>query len=225
MLFQNSFQEIPGVLTKHSTTRTASNDAINHSRGAERLGNRQSTPATRLSRTLAGKEMSSHWHTIIEVLREEHGVACDDGLSDAELHACECEFDIRFPDDLPGFLKCALPVADRFPDWRNGSREDLRSWLDLPVEGILFDVEQNDFWLPEWGDRPKELDLAKDVVRQLVASAPKLIPIYAHRVIPDCPTNAGNPVFSVHQTDIICYGCDLREYFIHEFFSNSELGV
>ena len=28
---------------------------------------------------------------------------------------------------------------------------------------------------------------------------------------------AGNPVFSVHQTDIIYYGCDLWDYFLNEF--------
>lgn len=169
--------------------------------------------------------MASHWHTIIDVLQEEHAVKCDDGLSDAELNACESEFGIRFPEDLRSFLKCALPVSDRFPNWRNGDRDDLRSWLELPVEGILFDVEQNDFWLPEWGERPAELNNARNLVRELVAAAPKLIPVYSHRMIPDRPSLAGNPVFSVHQTDIIYYGCDLRDYFIHEFFSRSELGV
>jgi len=36
-------------------------------------------------------------------------------------------------------------------------------------------------------------------------------------MIPDRPHLSGNPVFSVHQTDIICYGTDLRDYFLHEF--------
>ncbi len=169
--------------------------------------------------------MSSHWNTIIDVLREEHGIECAEGLSDAELDACEREYGIRFPPDLRDFLKCALPVSDRFPDWRNGSREDLHSWLDLPVEGILFDVQHNGLWLPERGYRPGNLKPAEEYVRKLVANAPKLIPIYAHRMIPDRPYKAGNPVFSVHQTDIIYYGCDLRDYFIHEFFSGSEVGV
>ena len=44
-------------------------------------------------------------------------------------------------------------------------------------------------------------------------------------MIPDRPNTSGNPVFSVHQTDIIYYGCDLRDYFVHEFFSGSEMGV
>jgi hypothetical protein len=35
----------------------------------------------------------------------------------------------------------------------------------------------------------------------------------------------GNPVFSVHQTDIIYYGVDLRDYLIHEFLARENVGV
>ena len=35
----------------------------------------------------------------------------------------------------------------------------------------------------------------------------------------------GNPVFSLHQTDIIYYGVDLRDYLIHEFFAREDVGV
>ncbi len=31
------------------------------------------------------------------------------------------------------------------------------------------------------------------------------------------PCRAGNPVLSVHQSDIIAYGRDLRDYLLHEF--------
>jgi hypothetical protein len=36
-------------------------------------------------------------------------------------------------------------------------------------------------------------------------------------MIPDEPNLAGNPVFSVHQTDIIYYGFDLADYLRHDF--------
>ncbi len=42
---------------------------------------------------------------------------------------------------------------------------------------------------------------------------PKLIPIYSHRYIPSSLNEIGNPVYSVHQTDIIYYGKDLWDYF------------
>lgn len=169
--------------------------------------------------------MSSQWLTIIDVLKQEHGIECDAGLSEAEILGFENEFGIHFPEDLRSFLRFVLPVSDRFPDWRNGDRDELRSWIELPLEGILFDVEHNGFWLPGWGRRPETMFGARRIVSQLVANAPKLIPVYGHRMIPDRPVLAGNPVFSVHQTDIIYYGCDLRDYFIHEFFSNSQSGV
>jgi hypothetical protein len=51
----------------------------------------------------------------------------------------------------------------------------------------------------------------------LLAAAPKLIPIYHHRMMPDEPHLKGNPVFSVWQTDIIYYGFDLEDYLRHEF--------
>ena len=108
-------------------------------------------------------------------------------------------------------------MSDGFPDWRNGTRHELQQWLDTPRDGILFDVQHSGFWLPEWGDRPTEFDDAAAVVRRLLKDAPRLIPVCQHRMIPDRPHLEGNPVFSVHQTDIIYYGCDLRDYFLHEF--------
>ena len=37
------------------------------------------------------------------------------------------------------------------------------------------------------------------------------------RYLASLPTEIGNPVFSVYQTDVIHYGRDLRSYFAHEF--------
>jgi hypothetical protein len=93
----------------------------------------------------------------------------------------------------------------------------LRDWLDLPREGILFDVEHDKFWLEEWGPRPASVADALQMADELVAVAPRLIPIYMHRMIPDEPHLPGNPVFSVHQTDIIQYGFELADYLRHEF--------
>ena len=49
-------------------------------------------------------------------------------------------------------------------------------------------------------------------------AGPALIPIYAHRAIPNEPLEAGNPVFSVWQAvDTIVYGADLADYLRREF--------
>ena len=44
-----------------------------------------------------------------------------------------------------------------------------------------------------------------------------LIPIFWHLYIPERPHDLGNPVFSVHQLDVLCYGYDLSSYFANEF--------
>jgi hypothetical protein len=96
-------------------------------------------------------------------------------------------------------------------------KEKLDWSLAGPFDGIRFDIECHSFWWPAWGPRLLELSEAIEVARQGVAAAPRLIPVYGHRYLPAVPAEAGNPVFSVVQTDIIYYGRDLRAYFLHEF--------
>ena len=156
------------------------------------------------------------WLGIIEQLKGR-GVDFAPGLTDAEVASVEKRFGFRFPQDLCALLQAGLPRGEHFPDWRSGREEQLREWLDTPRVGIFFDIENNDFWLPEWGPRPKANQEALEFAGRLVAAAPKLIPICQHRMIPDDPHSEGNPVFSVHQTDIIYYGHDLEDYLLHEF--------
>ena len=146
-----------------------------------------------------------------------HRIEFDVGLTDAEVAEVENRFDFRFPPDLREFLQTALPRGRQFPDWRSANDAMLRDWLALPSQGVLFDIEHNAFWLDEWGPQPSSLVQALQTAGELIAAAPRLIPIYGHRMMPDEPHTAGNPVFSVHQTDIIHYGFDLADYFRHEF--------
>jgi len=115
------------------------------------------------------------------------------------------------------FFKRRSRGAPLFPDWRSGDEEELREWLDEPRRGVLFDVEHTGFWLEEWGPRPGSLDEALRVVSKLVEAAPRLIPNFGHRMMPDEPHLQGNPVFSVHQTDIIFYESNLEVYLRREF--------
>jgi len=156
------------------------------------------------------------WDGIIQQL-ESRGIKFDAGLSGVEITAAERCFAFRFPSDLREFLQTALPSGKPFPNWRSGDEAVLRDWFDLPRQGILFDVERNGFWLEEWGPIPASMQEALRAANDLVQAAPKLIPIYIHRMMPEEPLSAGNPVFSVHQTDIIYYGFDLADYLRHEF--------
>ncbi len=156
------------------------------------------------------------WTDLISQMKER-GIEFDIGLTNAEIATTEDRFALRFPPDLRAFLQTALPSGERFPNWRSGKEPALREWLDLPRQGILFDIEHNEFWLEEWGPRPQSVAGAKRVASELIAAAPKLIPIFSHRMMPDEPHLPGNPVFSVHQTDIIYYGFDLADYLRAEF--------
>lgn len=139
------------------------------------------------------------------------------GLSDAEFDRVESEFDFRFAPDHRRLLSVALPVGDAWPDWRGGDRLELRERLDWPVRGILFDVQRNRFWHPEWEARPAETAEALSVARERLSEAPPLALLYGHRYLPTKPHTSGNPVLSVYQTDIIYYGNDLLDWLEYEF--------
>jgi hypothetical protein len=145
------------------------------------------------------------------------GVQIAGGLTEHEFLRVEQRFGFKFPPDLRAFLAIGLPVSHQWVDWRNADQAAIRKRFDWPLEGICFDIEHNRFWLDEWGERPADLQEAFDVARRAVAEAPVLIPICSHRYIPADPSEPGNPVFSVYQTDIIYYGADLMDYLQNEF--------
>lgn len=156
------------------------------------------------------------WNPEMTLLRER-GFTLAPGLTEDELHRVETLHGFRFPPDLRSFLSSALPIGRRFPDWRDPASESILDQLGWPFEGIAFDIGHNVFWWPDWGERPKSLQDAISIARAAFESVPKMIPIYGHRYLPAEPQAAGNPVFSVYQTDIIYYGLDLRRYLACEF--------
>lgn len=150
------------------------------------------------------------------------GVVFAQGLSESELTQLAQMFGVVFPPDLQLFLQTALPVSPKFAPWRYalnslaGARE-LRALLAGPLEGIVFDVKVDSFWYAAWGTAPADAMLREQLVRQHYPQYPALLPIYGHRYLPAHPSVPGNPVLSVHQTDIIYYGNDLASYFANEF--------
>lgn len=156
---------------------------------------------------------------LIDQLKSE-GVRFSHGLTPSEFNEIEQRFGFQFPPDLKEFLSIALPISDKFINWRDSSPHNtalIRDRMNWCLEGMLLDVEQNKFWFYEWGAKPADLTLAKKKCEEEYRKAPKLIPIYAHRYIPETPAEAGNPVFSVYQTDIIYYGENLYSYLMVEF--------
>jgi hypothetical protein len=139
-------------------------------------------------------------------------------MSDSELTHVETRFGFRFAPDHRLMLKIALPLGEKaWPDWRGHDQEVLRSRFDGPRDGVLFDVRQNGFWRKEWGPRPEAVSAALGIADRHLREAPVLVPLYGHRFMPSVPATPGNPVLSVHQTDIIYYGNDLLDWLAYEF--------
>jgi hypothetical protein len=139
-----------------------------------------------------------------------------EGLTGNELRRVEDEFGIRFNPDHRSLLTAGMALGPRWPDWRDGDRESLRARLDEPVDGVLFDVEENGFWWHGWGDRPRDTGQALIQARVGLKAAPSLVPIYGHRFCPSLPA-FGLPVLSVVQTDVAVYGQDVVDYLLREF--------
>ncbi len=145
------------------------------------------------------------------------GVVFEPGLTTKEVYQIEARYGFRFPPDYCAFLMYALPISNGFVDWRHTDEASILSKLSRPYEEICFDIEYSHLWLRAWGPRPAQLSDAFAVAKQALDQAPTLIPVSQHRYIPDRPEEVGNPIFSVWQTDVIYYGCDLPEYLENEF--------
>ncbi|MCC2630436.1 MAG: hypothetical protein K0S38_245 [Candidatus Paceibacter sp.] len=145
------------------------------------------------------------------------GIKFEVGLLELEIKEIEKNFSIQFPHDLKEFLMAGLPVSEGFPNWRTEQPEKIKQWISQPLEGLLFDIEINNVWLKQWGEKPTTIESTKKRIMELYNQAPKLIPIYKHRYIPSVPATDGNPVFSVWQSDIIIYGLDFSHYLSVEF--------
>lgn len=146
------------------------------------------------------------------------------GLTEAEIRKIEDNYGICFTPDLKELFMHVLPISKGFMNWRDFSDENvnhIKKVLAWPMEGMIFDIENNEFWLDVWGSRPTDTDEARRICMEAFVMFPKLIPIYSHRYIPEDPREEGNPIFSVYQTDIIYYGENLESYFEIEFGQKS----
>lgn len=131
-------------------------------------------------------------------------------MTDNEISQIESKFNIVFPTDLRLFLANSLPISQGFINWRLGLsaveiEKEINERLQRPLEGLLFDVKNNDFRFEEWGVKPTDKNEQISLIKKKFETYPILIPIYSHRYISSLPNEIDNPVFSVHQTDIIYY--------------------
>lgn len=165
----------------------------------------------------------------------QQGTRWLNGLSEQDIAAIEELYSLRFPPDYRLFLKLLhsvdrpltgvryrhdrqmIPItAPSFYNWQvdTVAIQQAYDWL---VEGLWFDVQYNNLWPQTWGVKPVQIEAQETQVRALVKAAPKLIPVFGHRYLLAEPCQAGNPVLSIYQSDIIIYSIDLRHYFLTEF--------
>lgn len=130
------------------------------------------------------------------------------GFTERELLEAQERYSIVFPPDL-----FALLLERNLALGYQWNREDpnIREMLAWPFEMLWFDIEHGSWW-PDWGPRPTDLQECKSILRTALDAAPRLIPIYGHRFLPETPHEAGNPVFSMHGFDTIYYGNNLENY-------------
>lgn len=160
--------------------------------------------------------------------RWRRGTRWTGGLAEQAVIDVEERLGIRFPPQHRLFLRTLHSTTpwQRGASYvgrelRDGDHPGFYDWLrDEPQiravtgrvgAGIVADVEDG-FWLAAWGS-PPDTELGRRTrVRELLAAAPELLPIYGHRHV----VAGTDVVLSVHQTDIIVYGDDLRAYLLAE---------
>ena len=139
------------------------------------------------------------------------GISIEAGVRDQEITMLEAKFHFRFPPDLRWFVNTGIPTGKGFPNWHELD-DALLDQLQWPVRGICFDITHGTFWWPDWGLRPDSTEGAVGVAMERLSKLPPLIPIYGHSYLSSDPPNAGNPVFSVYQSDVIHRGRNLGHY-------------
>lgn len=148
-------------------------------------------------------------------------VTLEPGLSDDEFARVEQLLGFEFADDHRAFLIAGLPVGNSWPNWRSDGRKSLQKRMQLPVDGVLFAVEWNEFWAPGWGPRPARMKDALRSANYHLARVPRLVPLHSNRYLPAGRGSSGRPVLAVAQTAVAVLGCDLADYLDNEFGPNA----
>lgn len=134
------------------------------------------------------------------------------GLSDEEVKHVESSFRFTFADDHRDFLTTGLPVGEAWPNWRADGHRILDRHLRLPVDGILFAAEWQQFWDDGWGQRPARMkDVSRSAAYQL-ARVPRMVPVHSHCYLPAGRDSSAHPVLSIYQADIRVVADNLLDY-------------
>jgi hypothetical protein len=148
---------------------------------------------------------------------QEVGVIFKTGLSEAQIQDITKCLGTNLPDDLRMFLSEGVPVSrpegGDFPDWHNKPEEVVSKSNQYIKDALKFDIENSGYWCGLFGDKPDDLNEAREKAVANISKWPPLVRIYGHRFMPTNPAGFGNPVLSVYQfVDTVYYGYDLVDY-------------
>lgn len=158
---------------------------------------------------------------IIKQLKEK-GIIFEDGLTVNEISKIENIYGIHIPKNLEKLYMACMPISNGFYNWRDFSQENInfiKETMIAPFESVILDTEDIE-WCETWGSEPIDSLEREKIIKQKLNMAPKLIPLYIHRYIISTEKEDA-PIFSIHGTDIICYGENLQKYLEIEFLGKS----
>jgi hypothetical protein len=142
------------------------------------------------------------------------------GLSTSDIEKLQSQLGFPLPEDFCYFLQNVIDPGEVLFDYHNFNKQHYDSSIAWILHGMIFDIEKNNLWLRRWGNKPVDLKSKIEIARADFPSWPKLLPIHGHRYLAAEPCRAGNPVFSIMQTDIIYYGANLAHYLVNEFLDH-----
>ncbi len=162
------------------------------------------------------------WEAYLEFALERLGADGSTGLTNKELAVVERALGHELPYEVGLLLVMGVPDDDGWRDWRDRPAEQLAGWNAGVLDGIVFDVREDDFWSPIFGPRPDEIEARVAAATAAFDHLPPLFPLFRHRAVPvDIPegfdSSSGNPVLSVVQTDVIEYASDLAGWLNKDF--------
>ena len=159
--------------------------------------------------------------TIVDNLRAK-GILFSDPPTKDELYRIEKTYCFQFPESLRCFYSFGIPYEkedNRFPLWTDFSETNvntIKKRIHQPYEWVLKSVLR-DFWLPQWGERPEDRKSVVKCFTDISKNAPKLIPIFSHRYMPQLKNVDNPPVISTVGRDTVYYGSDIWDYLQNEF--------
>lgn len=134
------------------------------------------------------------------------------GLTTEEVEHVEEHLGFRFAPVHRAFLSIGMPRGPQWPNWRTGSLRSLRRRVQAPVDGVVADVLEHDFWPASWGARPTADDEREAVARAELRAVPALVPLFAWCYLPAGDRRSEAPVLTVDRTTVSVVGHDLAHY-------------